>query len=476
MANLIRDFFQANQAIMIFGFGQIFFILGLTIACQSWHHSRLGLARSLKWLAAFGLSHGLQAWGQVFIPLQAEYLAPALITLLRVGQVTLLAISFACLFQFGVENLRPLPARQHWVRYGPALALLVWVFIVASAALSAGGLSPAWYGLANIWARYSLGFPGALLAAYGLRTQAQRLIAPVALPYFWRALQVAGLALASYAFIGGLVGPPADFFPANRLNSGLVERWTLLPIEFYGGLVGLVLMVAILRAFEVFRVELDRRLSQMEESQVLIAERERIGRELHDGTLQTIYAAGLLLRTTEKALTQPPGLAHLQQSIALLDEAVADIRRYIGALRPQPSSQSLARSLAELAAADHLRSLVEVELDLNLPEDQALSPAQVGHLLAIVNESLSNVVRHAQATRLQLQATVIEGRLVLRIGDNGRGFPRDYVVGYGLRNMRDRTRLLGGEMSVETKAGHGSAITIKLPWGEAYENVTNFTG
>jgi signal transduction histidine kinase len=145
-------------------------------------------------------------------------------------------------------------------------------------------------------------------------------------------------------------------------------------------------------------------------------------------------------------------------------------------LRSQPSSRSLASSLRELALADHLRSLVEVNLAMNLPEDQPLSPAQVGHLLAITNEAISNVVRHAQARQLFLTADLVQNQLVLKIEDNGQGLPHDYVVGYGLRNMRDRARMLGGEMTFVSKPGQGATVTIIVPWDEHDEQTKDFVG
>ena len=479
MVELIREFFAINRVVILFVYGQVFFVLGLVITLQSWRHSRLPLAYHLKWLAAFGFTHGFHEWGDVFIPVQSQLLGRPFVEFLLVIQAFLLAISFTCLFQFGVESLRPLPDRWGWLRYVPSVGLAIWVIVALGPLLSISE-SQAWYRLNNILARYSLGFPGALLAAYGLRHQAATLIAPLQVPHIWRTLRLAGLALAGYAVFGGLFVPPGHFFPANWLNSELLEQWTLVPVQVYRGGLGLILALAIIRALEVFRVELDRRLGSLEEAQVLIAERERIGRELHDGTLQTIYAAGLLLRTSEKEMRQQDcperSLARVQQSVSLLDEAVSDIRSYIGSLRSQPSSRSLASSLRELALADHLRSLVEVNLAVNLPEDQPLSPAQVGHLLAITNEAISNVVRHAQARQLFLTADLVQNQLVLKVEDNGQGLPHDYVVGYGLRNMRDRARMLGGEMTFVSKPGQGATVTIIVPWDEHDEQTKDFVG
>jgi signal transduction histidine kinase len=486
MADLIRDFFAVNQVVILFIYGQVFFVLGLVIVLQSWRHSRLALARGLTWLAAFGFTHGLHEWGDVFIPLQAQYLARPFIELLFVVQVVLLAVSFACLFQFGVETLRPLPDSWRLLRYLPGAALAMWVFWAFGPTLNSFGDATRWYRVNSIVARYSMGFPGALLAAYGLRHQAQHLIAPLEVPHIWRMLQVAGLALIGYSLMGGLAVPAANFFPANWFNAELVEELTLIPVQVYRSVLGLVLTLAIIRGLEVFQLELDRHLSSMEEKQMLIAERERIGRELHDGTLQTIYAAGLLLKSVDKELSQqnyhPESRERIQQVVTMLNEAVLDIRRYIGSLktqgtlRTQPNTQSLVAGLQELASDRYLRSLVKVEMTLDLPEQRPMTTARVGHLLAIVNEGLSNVARHAKATAVYVSAAITNNWLRLEIKDNGRGLPNDYVIGYGLNNMRDRARMLGGRMLLESKPEHGTTVLVEVPWSESNENLTTVTG
>ncbi|MBK9230871.1 MAG: sensor histidine kinase [Anaerolineae bacterium] len=468
MIEFIRTFFRANQIIILSIYGQVFFVLGLAIALQSWRHSRLRLARSLNWLAAFGITHALVEWGDVFIPIQAGYLSAPIVELLHSVHVILLAFSFVCLFQFGAEALRPLPGRRRWLRAVPAIAFGLWL-------LWNWGPGPlltpdirSWFNLANILARYGIGFPAALLAAFGLWRQSRDMEANLHMPHLQRTLRLAALALVGYSVFGGLVTPRADFLLAAWLNTERMEQLLIVPVPLVRSLLGLILTVSIIRSLEVFRVELDRRLSSMEEEQVLTTERERIGRELHDGTLQTIYAAGLLLQAVEPEVTLhdgAPTAAHLQQSMQLLNQAIADIRSYIGALRSQPTGVSLAAALHDLAGHHHLRSLGDLEVKLDLPDEPPLAPVHLGHLLAIVNEALSNVARHAQATRVQLSAAVVEQQLHLQISDNGHGLSPDYVVGYGLRNMQDRARLLGGSMQIESH-GKGMTIRVTVPWDE----------
>lgn len=479
MIPLLREMFAANEIIILSIYGQVFFVLALAIALQSWRHSRLALARHLKWLAGFGLLHALFEWGDVFIPIQAQYLPQTLIDVLRSLQSIVLAVSFACLFQFGCEALRPLAGRKILLRAVPFAVLGVWAGWAFGPALAVSRDLRGWSADMMILARYAIGLPGALLAAYALWREAGQIGSGMAMPQIGRALRAAALALVGYAIMAGVVVRPAPFFPANVLNTRWVENQIIVPVPIVRALFGLVLTIAIIRSLEAFRVELDRRLVAMEEAQVLATERERIGREIHDGTLQTIYAAGLLLQTAERGLVQPadqPLRARVQQIVQLLNQAVSEIRGYIGDLRPSPSSRNLASSLQELAQDQHLRSLMEVKLALQIPDGQALAPGQIGQLLAIANEALSNVARHAQASRVSIAAGVREGRLRLEIQDNGQGLPADYVLGYGLRNMHDRARMLGGELSVTSQAGQGTTVVADIPWRQEDERFANRTG
>ena len=101
------DVLQANWIILYAVYGQVFFVMGLVTWLNSRRKSRLELAQALPWLAAFGLTHGLNEWGYIFVPIQAQYLPPAVVDVLIVGHLLLLVLSFFFLFQFGVKLLLP---------------------------------------------------------------------------------------------------------------------------------------------------------------------------------------------------------------------------------------------------------------------------------------------------------------------------------------------------------------------------------
>src|SRR5512144_1306463 len=114
----LEVFFAQNREIIYFVYGLAFFILGFAIILQVQQSSRLELARSLRWLAAFGITHAFNEWGDLFIPIQAQYMSATIIRLLRVFQLVLLAVSFDALFEFGVSVLRPFNLPK-WTRGVP---------------------------------------------------------------------------------------------------------------------------------------------------------------------------------------------------------------------------------------------------------------------------------------------------------------------------------------------------------------------
>src|SRR5512132_647772 len=115
----LADFFLINRSLIYFVYGLGFFILGFAIILQVQQSSRLELARSLRWLAAFGIAHAFNEWGDLFIPIQANYLDVTVVRLLLVFQSLLLAVSFACLFEFGISVLRPFNGKG-WLAGIPA--------------------------------------------------------------------------------------------------------------------------------------------------------------------------------------------------------------------------------------------------------------------------------------------------------------------------------------------------------------------
>ncbi len=464
VVEFLRNLITANTIIIQFIYGLAFFVLGLAITLQSVHASRLELARSLGWLAAFGFVHAFNEWGDLFIPLQAAYLSPQFVTSLQNLHLLLLGVSFACLFEFGVVLLEP-PARQRWLHGLPAGLLATWFFVTFFPLQRLIDDLQVWYNTGNALARYFLGLPAGLLAAYALRKHTFERIFPMNVPHIVQAMRTAGVSLAVYALAAGLIVPPVSFFPGNWFNAEAFSRWFIVTPPIVRSLIGLVIAVSTIRAMEIFNVETARQIEAIEEQQLLLDERERIGRELHDGALQKVYTAGLLLQSARKLAGQDSPLqGRLATAVGVLDDAIVDLRRNLGELHtPRASAVALAQALRDLAADPRFGSLAKVNLELDLPPSDASTPERSSHILAIVQEALANAVRHAQARHIWIRARRVDRRLILSIQDDGTGIPPQPREGHGLHNMRDRAALLQGRLEIRPLE-KGTSVILNIPW------------
>lgn len=463
---ILTAFFEINKAIIYFVYGLAFFVMGLVVALQSRQSSRLELARSLNWLAGFGILHGLNEWGDLFIPIQSTYLPVPAVNLLFVLQLVLLALSFTSLFAFGVSLLKPFGINK-WLAAAPTGLFILWVFATFFLLTPIYQDETTWHHVSNALARYFIAFPGGLLAAYSLREHAKRRILPLKVPTIYAALRVSGIALGAYAILGGLFPPPIPFWPGNMINADTIQMWIGIPPLAFRALIGLLLSVATIRALEIFKLETDQRIELLERDSIVSAERERLARDLHDGAIQKVYTAGLLVQSASK-LTEPHSELsnRMERAAVALNDAIADLRSNLQTLHEGTTSQiePLVDLLKHVATDPHYTTMVNIELTTDLTPDSNLSPLRSGHIMGIVNEAMSNILRHARARHVRINAEKQGTLLKIVVKDDGSGFTPVPSSGYGLRNMRDRARLLNGTLEIDTKPGKGTTITLEIPW------------
>jgi signal transduction histidine kinase len=219
------------------------------------------------------------------------------------------------------------------------------------------------------------------------------------------------------------------------------------------------------------------RLHDQVQRLAVVEERERIGKDLHDGIIQAIYGVGLSLEDVPELVDDEEGrvdaVARVDRAIDALNLVIADIRSYILRLRPAMGGpEDPVEALARLGEELGMHAVIELDVDLQSGGDllRALPPDRRADLLFIAREALSNVARHsgASSTALALQADGEE--LVLRIEDNGRGFeparisgPDAYGRHQGLVNMHDRAVGMGGSFTVTRPNGSGTRIIVRVP-------------
>jgi len=459
------DFFVVNRDIILFIYGLVFFILGFAIILQTRQSSRLELARSLRWLAVFGITHSFYEWGDLFIPLQGDYLQENVMQALYFFHKILLALSFLCLFEFGIAVL-PGNRRTHWIHWETIIVLLVWI-LTAFILFPGNPLDLEWRRNANAFARYIIGFPGGVIAAYGLRAHTLQRIAPLNVPKIVRMFQVAGISLGLYAFLGGLIPPPVNFFPGNIVNTQTFTSYFGAPPMVFRSLVGTIIAFTIIRALEIFDLETERRIEHLEQQQIVNSEHERLARNLHDGAIQKVYTAGLLVESAVK-IAEPESEVdrRLRRAMAALSDSIVDLRRNLSDLHAhtQVNQESIPALLQKIADDPNYNSMVHITVSSKLSVEKYISDRRTGHLIAIVNEIMANAVRHAQAHNLHIDAADLGEMLYVGIKDDGIGLPPEVQNGYGLRNIRDRTRLLNGKINF--KNNKGLMITLEIPWNE----------
>jgi signal transduction histidine kinase len=462
--SLLRSFFEVNTVLVYFCYGLVFFVLGLAVALQTRQASHLDLSRSLAWLAAFGFTHGFHEWGDLFIPIQAGYLSPPTVRILQHIHLISLAVSFEFLILFGVALLSPRDLGLRTIGLS-ALPLVAWFAVEYLWFTRIYADFATWQAAGEALARYALGFPGSLFAAYALRRHALDRIAPLNVPRIVSTLRIAGIMLALYAVAAGLIGPPTPFFPGSVINTDSFEAAFVAPVPVFRGLIGLALTIAVILGLQVFEVETARRLEAMEQEQILAAERARIARDLHDGSIQKVYTAGLILQSAvghtgdqDEELRQ-----RLRRALGMLHEAIQDLRRSLGDLQAAAEPMPLTEALSGLASDPRYGSFVKVSLDIGSEVEEGLSSERTTHLLAIANEALSNIARHANAKHATISMHRRADQLELVVSDDGVGLPEHAHHGYGLRNMRDRARLLGGKLELEPGSPRGTVVRLTFP-------------
>ena len=209
------------------------------------------------------------------------------------------------------------------------------------------------------------------------------------------------------------------------------------------------------------------RLHEQVKRLAVVDERERIGTDLHDGIIQSIYAVGLSLEDVPDLVREDPDEVErrVERAIDSLHVTIRDIRNFIFGLRPELlSGTTLANGLLAVVEEFRHNSIVDVELDLGDVAEPG--PETTGHLLGVINEALSNIARHSGATRAAVRLSRADpDGLRLALSDNGRGFEpsASTILGHqGLVNMRSRAATIGATIDIAS-GDHGTTIEIRLP-------------
>lgn len=203
-------------------------------------------------------------------------------------------------------------------------------------------------------------------------------------------------------------------------------------------------------------------ISEQQGQLAMLEERERIGMELHDGVIQSLYAIGMNLDILRLGGAVQPD--DLRETIGNLNNVIDDIRRYILNLKA-PTDRTVHGYLHDVIERLYVPQTINVDLDApHLPPP--FSPGIFEAICQIANEALSNAVRHANAQNITISAGLEGLYFNVVVKDDGLGFDLldpERHDGLGLRNIQQRARLHGGTVHIDSRPGNGTQVTISIP-------------
>ena|GEM_PF-2091216 len=455
-----------QHEVLYFVYGLAFFTMGLAISMQIIQPSQLKLAKTLWLLAVFGFTHAVSEWGYLFVPIQTAGQEEYLLILMMV-HLAFMALSFAFLLAFGLAQYFD---KKIYILI-PAAIFFVWyvnfIFFFDKHALSL------WYVKSEIWARYLMGFPGAILSGLGLWRRRQELkVWGVRISHN---LRNASITLLIYSVLGGLIVPAGDVFPSQILNNETFLHLFHIPVQVVRAVSSMFLSWYVLRILSVFRLEYEKNIEKIETLETLCTERQRIANDIHDGAIQALYGSGMLLdRASELIDTDPIRSKELiTKVIERYNETIKSLRRYIHGLKSDDYGQAAVEHRFHQLLQEYREfPNITLEVSINIPIWFIFIPNAVDHTFFIMQEALANAARHSGGSIISVEIYGDELLYRMTIKDNGRGIgflgktitPTSLVSGlhgHGIDSMRQRSKQLNCKLEITTN-DQGTQVMVEL--------------
>jgi len=481
---------ELNFILIFFFYGLAFFSMGLLVMLEGGRASDPGLRKALRPLAAFGLLHAAHEWVEMYEIIAVSFGAeiPQWLAAVR---LTILSFSFISLAAFGSFLIARSESSQKYILIIPIIMEAIWVFGL----LNLGGMYTGreLWATADNWTRYSLAIPASLLASAGLIVQ-QRAFRRAGMISFGRDSLYAAIAFAWYGLAGQLFVRMSPLPPSTIINEELFLALFGFPVQLFRAISAGAASFFIIRFMRAFQVETDRKISELQHMQLeearqrdklrgelfgrvvaaQEAERQRIARDLHDETGQSLTAIGMGLRglsvtirqgNTDKAVTT---LRHLE---TLNATSLTELQRLISDLRPS-HLDDLGLSATIRWYAGNLQERTGLILKVETAgHEKPMATAAKTAIFRIVQEALTNIVKHAKALNVNISLAYEASDVRVRIKDDGQGFDvlakKSQTSGrpsLGLVGMQERASLLNGTFFVASMPGQGTLVEVTVPY------------
>jgi signal transduction histidine kinase len=481
-----------NTTLIYFIYGLAFFSLGMAMLFESGRSPILAEATALLALAIFGLVHGSHEWLEMFLE-KSEWFVVSNPVQLGWLRVSVLTISFVSLLVFGLRMLAPAGSIWRLDAWRWSVGLLIYLLVIYF-----WGIFP-WSGHQDRIVhldgalRYFLAVPSATIAGLAFYRQSKQADRQ------GRSGVRLGLLCVSWAFLiyalTQAVVPPLDIFPANLLNTASFLSLTGFPVQAVRAGMAITIatcLVLVVRANEFERqkqflkvqqervealeqvqAELIKRENMRQElmRHIVIAqedERARIARELHDETSQVLTAFSFHLAALRREETRSPKAREQVDYLQGLSRQMAQgLYRMVHDLRPaQLDDLGLVAALHYLISEENSRLGAEIGFKVD-GERRRLDPLVETVFFRVAQEALTNVTRHANAHRVDVELLFESDAVSIRISDDGVGFnPQEIFAsgkGWGLAGMRERCDSIEAQLVIDSTPGKGTTITMTAP-------------
>ncbi len=464
-------------ALIYFFYGLAFFSMGLAILLEYSKCSDERLRHALRPLAAFGFIHGVHEWLEMFILSGMINLSAEAAIIFEGLRIFLLAFSFLSLAAFGSSLMAP---DERWRRLSLLLPLVLSAIWAFGLMILRGNYSqPVIFAVADVWSRYVLAIPAALIASAGLVVQ-QRRFRQAGLARFGRDSLWAAVAFFWYGVIGQTFTRVSPLPPSNIINQMLFLDMFGFPVQLLRAGVAVAAAVFVIRFLRAFEVETQNQIAALQEAQLeearrrealrgeLLrrvveaqeAERQRIARELHDETGQSLTAIGLGLRSISTTMLQDMDKTstNIKQLQSLAAHSLTELQRLIADLRPSHLDDlGLVATLRWYAGEVESRTSLKVQFEVTGEARPLPSEVRIA-LFRVAQEAINNTIKHAEARTAQLRLLYQHNEVSVSVEDDGVGFNLQKLEGtsrpsWGLIGMRERATLLGGHLDIDSQRG-----------------------
>ncbi len=448
-------------------YGSVFIIMGIfAVQKKDVEVSNFPLVKAMKYLGFFGIIHGISEWITMIV---IADLYPELYVSLFIVKQILKATSFAYLIYFGFILLPIKESLKKYINTLPLILFLTWLggffLLINHNGMDYHILYPKYN---TIWLRYIMGLSGGLSSGLALYLNA-KLMEKRKLKEIAKKYKHLAYIFLTYGVLDGVFVRERDFFPANVINNTLFVDFFGFPIQIGKILLGIGINLLLIRVIETFGWEQKEKLQQLQKQKTAHEERRKLGLEIHDSIIQGLYSAGLKVEYIIKNKTG-------QKSELLLKEVKVDLKNTVGKTREFLASTALVTVEFE-DLIDSLQQLVNKfsksqEIKINFKSEipsftfRQLSPEKSTQIYYIIQEAISNVMKHSKATEAELLLYSNYDFLFVKVRDNGIGIYTDKLGGsgqLGIASMQDRAERAGGSFKLK-KMSRGTMVELKVPW------------